>query len=133
MKKLPILMILSAVAGCSPSGETVELPAPEIDVAALMGQDRPSVDAVLGTPDCHPEANGELCEYGGYNSAFFIGGKAATLTLPPVDDFTEYGLDLGDIVFQKGPVTRWETVINGKNAEVSSFPDYSYIQTREPF
>ena len=124
---LPLALIALATA-CSPPPEAPP-PAITVDAHALIGKDRAEVDAVLGDPVCNQETPGLSCEYGEYTSVYFVDGKAANLTLPRVEDLRVYGLDLGDPSFEEGNTKRWETVIEGQEAEVSRFPDFVYVMT----
>lgn len=102
-----------------------------LNAPALIGKDRAEVDGVLGEPLCNQESKGLSCDYDEFTSVFFVDGKAANVTLPRVEDLTVYGLTLGEPTFQQGNTTRWETIIDGKKAEVSRFPDFVYVMTFE--
>ncbi|AKM06799.1 hypothetical protein [Pelagerythrobacter marensis] len=85
----------------------------------------------MGEPVCNEENSGLSCEYDEYTSVYFVKDKAANLTLPRVDDLRVYGLELGEPSFEQGNTTRWETMIDGKEAQVSRFPDFVYVMTFE--
>lgn len=129
MRSYLISAALVALAACSGAPEAAPAPAVTLDAPALIGKDRAEVDAIMGQPACNQESKGVSCEYGPYTSVFFVDGKAANVTLPRVYDLSIYGLELGEPTFQQGNTTRWETIIDGKKAEVSRFPDFVYVMT----
>ncbi len=127
--------LVIGMSGCSvpdDSASTTTSPAILVDVPSLIGADKADVDVILGTPECHEESGNLSCEYGGYNSAYFVDGKAANLTLPTVNDLQVYNLHLGDPDVAGTTFERWETEIAGTASEVSRFKDYIYVMTFEP-
>jgi hypothetical protein len=130
--KFAVYATLMALSACSAAPEAGSSPAPTVslDVPTLVGEDRATVDAALGKPVCNKVKSGLNCDYDANTSVLFAGGKAANFTLPPVNDLRVYGLKLGTPSFQNvGYVTRWQTVIDNKPAEISSFVDYVYVKT----
>jgi hypothetical protein len=84
-----------------------------------------------GEPTC-PSRN--ACDYGNAREVYFVGGRAANLTLPPAEDLRAYGLALGAPAFENAAIglRRWNTTIDGIPAEVSQFENYVYVKTQEP-
>ncbi|MCL6729177.1 hypothetical protein [Sphingomonas hankyongi] len=122
-----VTIIIGAIATSCSAPESAKV---TLDAAALIGKERSPVDAAMGSnPDCHEESGGTLCEYGGYNSAFFVNGKAANLTLPRVEDLGAYGLDLGEPATKKEGWEHWSAEVGGQKAEIDRFPEYVYIMT----
>jgi hypothetical protein len=102
-----------------------------IDVQSLIGTTKQKIDIQFGSPNCPPK---NACVYDKNFEIFYVGGLAANLTLPPVEDLKSYGLVLGEPEFenQQGGIVRWQTSINGRQAEVSQFENYVYVKTAEP-
>jgi len=151
---------LLAPAACempAPSNKAVEVERPEkaqintlrIDVARLVDADKAAVAAILGEPaSCHMESRGESCAYEANApppealEVFFIGGRAANLTLPsfglPFEQASlrAYGIEAGQPSFISPAVTRWHVTINSTPIEVDMFPDgdggihYVYLMAR---
>lgn len=100
------------------------------DVKSLVGSTKDEVSAKWGTAECPPR---NACIYGDNREIYYVDGRAANLTLPPVEDLRSYGLDLGAPEFENAEVgvRRWKTTINGRPAEISQFENYVYIKTAE--
>ena len=96
-------------------------------VPLIVGMTKDEIDAEWGEPNCPPKNS---CEYGDRLSVYYVDGRAANITLPPVDDVAEYGFDVGTPSFENTGVTRWNVQIDGETAELSSFEDtFVYLRT----
>ncbi|QIG80198.1 hypothetical protein [Stakelama tenebrarum] len=138
MKSLIITFAAISLAACgsSPSGSPNEQAASSVgttliyDIPSMVGMSKEAIDVQWGEPNCPPKNS---CEYGDKLTVYFVEGRAANFTLPPVDDVRAYGFSVGAPSFENTGVTRWNVDIGGLGAEISSFEDnFVYVSTVNP-
>ncbi|MEM7689577.1 MAG: hypothetical protein AAF291_11195 [Pseudomonadota bacterium] len=128
---VPSALLLASCGGVPDTDSSPEKGADLIEnVPSIIGMTKAAIDAEWGEPNCPPKNS---CEYGDRLTVYFVEGRAANVTLPPVDDVNEYGFEVGSPSFENTGVIRWEIQIGEKPAQLSSFDEnFVYLMTVDP-